>query len=52
MRKSPKVTEVLPILCLRGLSTGDFALALGEFFGSDAGVFVHFRPKLGSARGD
>ncbi len=38
MRKSPKVTEVLPILYLRGLSTGDFAPALGEFFGSAAGL--------------
>jgi putative transposase len=38
MRTSPKVTEVLPILYLRGLSTGDFAPALGEFFGSDAGL--------------
>ncbi len=38
MRKSPKVTEVLPILYLRGLSTGDFAAALGEFFGSEAGL--------------
>jgi putative transposase len=38
MRKSPKVTEVLPILYLRGLSSGDFAPALGEFFGSAAGL--------------
>ena len=38
MRKCPKVTEVLPILYLRGLSTGDFAPALGEFFGSEAGL--------------
>jgi putative transposase len=38
MRKSPKVTEVLPVLYLRGLSTGDFAPALGEFFGSAAGL--------------
>jgi putative transposase len=38
MRKSPKVTEVLPILYLRGLSTGDFAPALAEFFGSAAGL--------------
>jgi transposase-like protein len=38
MRKSPKVTEVLPLLYLRGLSTGDFAPALGEFFGSGAGL--------------
>lgn len=38
MRRSPKVTEVLPVLYLRGLSTGDFAAALSEFFGSDAGL--------------
>ena len=38
MRKSPKVTEVLPILYLRGLSTGDFAPALAEFFGTEAGL--------------
>ena len=38
MRKSPKVAEVLPILYLRGLSTGDFAPALAGFFGSDAGL--------------
>jgi putative transposase len=38
MRKSPKVTEVLPILYLRGLSTGDFVPALGEFFGTEAGL--------------
>jgi transposase-like protein len=38
MRKSPKVTEVLPILYLRGLSTGDFAPALAGFFGSAAGL--------------
>src|SRR5690606_21418487 len=38
MRRSPKVTEVLPLLYLRGLSTGDFAPALSEFFGSDAGL--------------
>jgi len=38
MRKSAKVTEVLPILYLRGLSTGDFAPALAGFFGTDAGL--------------
>lgn len=38
MRRSPKVSEVLPILYLRGLSTGDFAPALEVFFGSDAGL--------------
>ena len=29
MRRSPKVAEVLPILYLRGLSTGDFQAILG-----------------------
>jgi len=38
MRRSPKVTEVLPILYLRGLSTGDFVPALSAFFGSGAGL--------------
>jgi len=37
-RKSPKVTEVLPLLYLHGLSTGDFVPALEEFFGSSAGL--------------
>lgn len=37
-RKSPKVAEVLPLLYLHGLSTGDFAPALTEFFGSSAGL--------------
>jgi putative transposase len=37
-RKSPKVAEVLPLLYLHGLSTGDFAPALEEFFGSAAGL--------------
>jgi hypothetical protein len=30
-RKSPKVSEALPLLYLHGLSTGDFTLALSEF---------------------
>lgn len=37
-RRSPKVADVLPVLYLCGLSTGDFAPALEEFFGSDAGL--------------
>ena len=37
-RKSPKVAEVLPLLYLHGLSTGDFVPALGAFFGSSAGL--------------
>ena len=38
MRRSPKVSEVLPLLYLHGLSSGDFAPALKEFFGADAGL--------------
>jgi putative transposase len=37
-RKSPKVAEVLPLLYLHGLSTGDFVPALEAFFGSGAAV--------------
>jgi transposase-like protein len=33
-RRSPKVTEVLPVLYLRGISTKDFEPALAEFFGA------------------
>ncbi|MGO9501900.1 MAG: IS256 family transposase [Streptosporangiaceae bacterium] len=33
-RKTPKVTEVLPLLYLHGLSSGDFVPALGQFPGS------------------
>ena len=36
MRRSPKVAEVLPILYLRGLSTGDFREALPVLLGDDA----------------
>ena len=38
MRRSPKVTEVLPLLYLHGLSSGDFIPALEKFFGSKAGL--------------
>ena len=37
-RKSPKVGEVLPLLYLHGLSSGDFVPALEGFFGSAAGL--------------
>ena len=37
-RKSPRVAEVLPLLYLHGLSTNDFAPALEQFLGSDAGL--------------
>lgn len=37
-RKSPKVAEVLPLMYLHGMSSGDFAPALEGFFGSTAGL--------------
>jgi len=37
-RKSPQVAEVLPLLYLHGLSSGDFAPALTQFLGSAAGL--------------
>jgi len=37
-RTSPKVSELLPLLYLHGMSSGDFAPALTEFFGSAAGL--------------
>ena len=37
-RKSPKVAEVLPLLSLTGLFTGDFVPALEQFSGSAAGA--------------
>lgn len=36
MRRSPKVAEVLPVLYLRGLSTGDFREALPMLLGEEA----------------
>jgi putative transposase len=37
-RKSPQMTEVLPLLYLHGLSTSDFGPALERFLGSGAGL--------------
>ncbi len=37
-RKSPKTSEVLPLLCLYGLYSGDFVPALEQFLGSSAGL--------------
>ncbi len=37
-RKSPKVTEVLPLMYLAGMSSGDFVPALEGFFGNSAGL--------------
>ena len=36
MRRSPQVAEALPVLYLRGLSTGDFREALPVLLGKDA----------------
>ncbi len=48
-RKSPKVTEVLPLLYLHGLSTSDFGPALGQFLGSSAGLSAPVITKLTEA---
>ena len=48
-RKTPKVTEVLPLLYLHGLSTGDFVPALGQFLGSSAGLSGPVITKLSEA---
>jgi transposase-like protein len=37
-RKSPQVTEVLPLLYLHGLSSSDFGPALAQFLGSGNGL--------------
>jgi transposase-like protein len=37
-RKSPQMSEVLPLLYLHGLSSGDFGPALEQFLGSGAGL--------------
>jgi hypothetical protein len=37
-RTTPKITEVLPLLYLHGLSSGDFVPALGQFPGSAVGL--------------
>lgn len=37
-RKSPKISEVLTLLYLHGLSSGDFVPALEQFLGSSAGL--------------
>jgi transposase-like protein len=37
-RKSPQVSEVLPLLYLHGLSSGDFVPALSQFPGTSAGL--------------
>jgi transposase-like protein len=48
-RRSPKVTEVLPLLYLHGLSCKDFVPALEEFFGSGAGLSAPVITRLTTA---
>jgi transposase-like protein len=38
VRKSPQMSEVLPLLYLHGLSSGDFGPALEQFLGTGAGL--------------
>jgi hypothetical protein len=45
-RKTPKITEVLPLLYLHGLSSGDFVPALSQFLGSSAGLSAPVITKL------
>lgn len=45
-RKSPQVTEVLPLLYLHGLSSGDFTAALSQFLGTSAGLSASVITKL------
>ncbi|MFI6991785.1 IS256 family transposase [Nonomuraea wenchangensis] len=45
-RKSPAITEVLPLLYLHGLSTGDFVPALGQFLGTGNGLSAPVITKL------
>jgi transposase-like protein len=45
-RKTPRITEVLPLLYLHGLSSGDFVPALGQFLGSTKGLSAAVITKL------
>src|SRR5512135_1460743 len=45
-RKTPQISEVLPLLYLHGLSTGDFVPALGQFLGTGAGMSSSVITKL------
>jgi transposase-like protein len=49
-RCSPKITEVLPLLYLHGLSTSDFGPALGQFLGSSTGLSASVITKLTETR--
>jgi transposase-like protein len=45
-RKTPQVSEVLPLLYLHGLSSGDFVPALAQFLGTGAGMSSSVITKL------
>ena len=45
-RKTPKIGEVLPLLYLHGLSSGDFVPALGQFLSSAKGLSASTITKL------
>src|SRR5947209_4759353 len=45
-RKTPQISEVLPLLYLHGLSSGDFVPALGQFLGAGAGLSSSVITKL------
>ena len=45
-RKTPKIGEVLPLLYLHGLSSGDFVPALGQFLGCAKGLSASTITKL------
>ena len=45
-RKTPKIGEVLPLLYLHGLSSGDFVPALGQFLGIAKGLSASTITKL------
>ena len=46
VRKTPKITEVLPLLYVHGLSSGDFVPALSQFLGSAKGLSAPVVTKL------
>ena len=45
-RKTPQIEQVLPLLYLHGLSSGDFVPALGQFLGSAKGLSAATITKL------
>jgi Transposase, Mutator family len=52
-RRSPQVAEVLPLLYLHGMSSGDFVPALEQFLGSAAGLSASTITRLtGQWQGD